>query len=407
MDGLFSESWSAEAAFTNFGASAVVEQKSHMEVLNVDDAPACIRKQLRHQCPRLPGVYGMVDQHRELIYVGMSSRLRDRLLTYFTKGPAKAKEQRIAARARRLIWEVGDHELAVRLRELELIRRWLPRFNSVGRPGRREVGYIYLSPGEAPNFRFGRRLPTACRQCWGPLPLSRRTRAAIKRLNRLFLLRDCPDRTPVRFSEQLSLLAEHGSPACIRHGMGTCLAPCAGDRSREDYFRGIDEATAFLEGRDRGIIDRYELAMNNAASAQRYEQAAAHRDTWQSLSALWDQLELLRTARRDHSGIYTLRGCSGKTWWALTAAGKVARIVRQPASRRAARKSLGLIKATFSQRGLAEPEDYDQMRIFVTWCRQHPQQHESMMFPDQAQEFCSSFEERGRRAADHAHREAV
>ncbi len=389
MEGLFPDAPTPEMMFTGFGRSTFIQQKVVSDGLDVDGEPGEIRRHLRTRCPSLPGVYGMIDAHGALIYVGMSSRLRQRLLTYFTQGRPEAKEQRVAAHAHRVMWEVGDHEFTVRLRELELIRRWCPRFNSLGRPGRREVGYLYLARGPAPNFRFGRWPQKGCGHSWGPLPLTRRTRAAVKQLNHLFLLRDCSDRMPVRFAEQRFILPDDCQPACLRGDVGTCRAPCAGDRSRDDYFRGIEEARSFLDGRDRNILDRYETAMQEAALAQRYELAAAQRDLWQSLSALWGQLELLRIARHDHTGVYALRGWSGKTWWAMILAGKVVQIIQRPKSKGAARRFRDLIDSTYRLPAPAAPEDYDQIRIVVSWYRQHAEEKAAVMTPNQARDFCS------------------
>ncbi len=388
MDGLFPYSPVRNETFTDLGRSTLIDRKPVIGGLDVAGPPSDIRRALRAQCPCLPGVYGMIDRDGDLIYVGMSRRLRGRLLTYFTKGPPEAKEQRVAAHTHRLIWEVADHEFAAQLRELELIRQWYPRFNSVGRPGRREVGYIYLTPTAAPNFRFGRRPPRNCRACWGPLPLTRQTRTAVTRINHLFLLRDCPDRAPIHFREQRTILAPAAHPACIRGQVGNCLAPCAGDRSRHDYFGAIAAARSFLDGCDKSILDRHEAAMHEAARQQDYELAAQQRDLWQSLSALWNQLDTLRVARRDLWGVDAFDGCSGRVWWAVIVSGSVVRVVPRPSSRRTARSCLQLIESTFTQPHVAAAEDFDQIRLVVSWYRQHGMRR-AMMTPAAACEICS------------------
>ena len=242
MDGLFDLNLTPSVRFAGFGPSEFARRTATSEPLDLSADPCQVRRQLRASCPCRPGVYGMLDPRHELIYVGVSRRLRDRVLTYFTKGPPESKGQRIAASTAQLVWEVGSHELTAQLRELELIRRWRPRFNARGRPGRHELGYVYLAAGEAPNFRAGRRPPRSSRYRWGPLPLTRRVRAAVKRLNHVFHLRDCPDRTPVRYVEQMSLLPVDGQPACMRGELGTCLAPCSGDRAQREYTENVDAA---------------------------------------------------------------------------------------------------------------------------------------------------------------------
>ena len=154
MEGMLLNKTAPRPAFSEFGKSDFsTGRKTPLHRILVREDRTEIRRQIRELCPRTPGVYGMIDRDGQLIYVGMSVRLRDRLLTYFTSGPPSAKEQRIAARAHFFVWEEGDHEFTVRLRELELIRRFAPAYNVRGRPGRNEVGYVFVTTGEAPCFR--------------------------------------------------------------------------------------------------------------------------------------------------------------------------------------------------------------------------------------------------------------
>jgi len=389
MDRLFSETRATDRLAGDLGRSTLMGRKSRPQLLDVAGRPVEVRRSLRQQCPSVPGVYGMVDGQGELIYVGMSGRLRDRLLTYFTKGPPEAKEQRVAARAHRVMWELVPHELVAQLRELELIRRWSPRFNAAGRPGRRENGFIYLTRSDAPRFRTAGRLPPGYRRCWGPIPLTRRTRAAVKRLNTLFLLRDCPDRTTIRFTQQHLLFADHLQVGCVRGQLGTCLAPCAGSGSRDAYAGAVDDACRLLDGRDCRFIEELEDAMRQAAAGQRYEQAASHRDDWQSLNLLVDQLDLVRRVRDEFAGVHVLPGTRKAVWWLIVAAGKVARIVRQPGSPNAARRCLELLDDTFSRATGGTVEDYEQMRLVRSWHRQHPQVRGGIIAFNDARRYCS------------------
>ena len=43
---------------------------------------AVLRRGVRATCPRCPGVYGMIDAHGDLVYVGKAKSLRARLLSY-------------------------------------------------------------------------------------------------------------------------------------------------------------------------------------------------------------------------------------------------------------------------------------------------------------------------------------
>jgi excinuclease ABC subunit C len=393
MDELLANTQFAAETFATFGPSPCAPRRAVTATIQVSDDAREVRRVLRAHCPCLPGVYGMLDAAGELVYVGMSVRLRHRLLTYFTKGRAEGKEQRIAGHAAHLVWEVGEHELTVQLRELELIRHWRPRFNARGRPGRQEIGYIYLAAGEAPNLRVGRRVPRGVHHCWGPLPLSHRVRAAVQQLNYHFHLRDCPDRTPMRYADQMTLLPHDCHPACLRGEIGTCLAPCSGERRQAEYGRCIAAARAMLDGQDTTILDHYATAMQSAAARQAFELAAVYRDSWEQLSVLHDQLRLLQAAQRDLWFVYPIRRisatngrASGK--WLLIAGGTIAAVVGEPRTSAAACRCGELLQRTFGDRRAAAPQDYDQIRLVASWFRQHPDERDRVLSPDQALAVC-------------------
>lgn len=134
-------------AFTDFGQSLYSAVPLQQQQLPLTSEPAEVRKAIREQCPAMPGVYGMLDCQQALIYVGMSVQLRDRTQTYFSTGEEKRKERRIGSRARTLLWQPTGHELTARLRELELIRRFSPRYNVLGKPERTPTGYVTLATG--------------------------------------------------------------------------------------------------------------------------------------------------------------------------------------------------------------------------------------------------------------------
>src|SRR5688572_12097883 len=89
----------AGAAFRGFGRSRYLPFGAELRGLRVVNNLTEVRRAVRDDCPALPGVYGVLDARGELAYVGMSTALRKRLITYFQTGSAIRKEQAIAAHA--------------------------------------------------------------------------------------------------------------------------------------------------------------------------------------------------------------------------------------------------------------------------------------------------------------------
>jgi excinuclease ABC subunit C len=350
-----------------------------------------VRQRIRAQCPPSPGVYGMVDREGQLIYVGMSAKLRDRLLTYFTAGADSTKETRIARHARQVIWEQGGHEFSVALRELELIRRWRPRFNRRGRPESGRCGYICLTTDEAPHFHIARQPPRNAHCSWGPVRTSRGLTVAIHRLNHLFQLRDCSRKIPVRFANQRTLFDQDWRAACLRGSLATCSAPCAAGCSRREYDRQIDRAKAFLDGQDRQLLEQLETAMLEAGERRDYERAISHRDALQELTYLSDQLQLLRDVARDYWFVYPIQSAGRSNLWNLIAAGDVVAVARKPRTRSEGKALSALLEETYTRRyrqARIPFEGFDRVRLVASWFRQRPEELEKVVLPENAMARC-------------------
>jgi excinuclease ABC subunit C len=283
-----------------------------------------LRARVRQDCPRRPGVYGMVDARGELIYVGKAKSLRARLMSYFRPRSRDPKAGRILAATRSIAWEVQPSEFAALLRELELIRRWRPRFNVVGQPGRRRRTFVCLGRRPAPYAFATRRPPSGVLACFGPVPAGRRARDAMRRLNDLFQLRDCPQAQEMIFADQGELFPIVRAAGCIRHEIGTCLGPCAAACSRAAYADRVRAAHAFLSGRDVAPLHLLKQEMEAASVALAFERAAALRDKLETLHWLHVHLARLRVARERYSFVYPVAGEDGEDRWYLIHRGRVA-----------------------------------------------------------------------------------
>ncbi len=169
------------------------------------------------------------------------------------------------------------------IRELELIRRFRPRFNVQGMPGRRN--YIYLCLGRKPApYAFATREPTGKElHIYGPVIGMSRAGQAARRINDWFQLRDCSQRQMMHFSDQRELFPIERSAGCLRYEIETCLGPCVGACSRAGYNAKIRAAKAFLDGKDLGQLSELEEQMQRASSALDFERAAVLRDKWTDL----------------------------------------------------------------------------------------------------------------------------
>src|SRR5262245_36946498 len=128
-------------AFAGFGPTYLAAATPPLASLHAAK-PSGLRAKIRTECPRRPGVYAMLEEHGDIVYVGKAKSLRGRLLSYFRPKSRGPKAGRIIRQARAIVWEAWTSELQALLRELELIRRWRPRWNVLGQPSRRRRTYL-------------------------------------------------------------------------------------------------------------------------------------------------------------------------------------------------------------------------------------------------------------------------
>ena len=108
-----------------------------------------------------------------------------------------------------------------------------------------------------------------------PYSNAKRTRETLKLLGKLFQYRTCDGPEPGRRS---------GSH--LDYYIKRCRAPCVGYIDREEYRRNIDAIAGFLSGRYRDVERDLDRKMQEAASAEEFEQAAVYRDRLEVVQAL-------------------------------------------------------------------------------------------------------------------------
>jgi excinuclease ABC subunit C len=389
MQGLF-----VRRAFTGFGPCRLAPEESLL-LHRIDARRGCaLRAAVRAECPRRPGVYGMVDSSGELIYVGKAKSLRGRLLSYFRPRSRDPKAGRILQHARTLVWEIAPNEFAALLRELELIQRWQPRFNVHGQPLRRRRTYVCIGRHPAPYVFLSSKPPKNLVAQYGPVPAGERAREAVRWLNDAFGLRDCPQSQSMLFAEEQELFPVLRAAGCIRYEIGTCAGPCTGHCSQSAYAQHVDGAQGFLRGRDSGLLDTVERDMVAASVALAFERAAALRDRLESLRWLQERLEHLRHARERHSFVYRVEIERGTTVWYLIRHGQVIAATPVPNSEEQRRRASALIRSVYHSRMLfgdfVPSGEIESVLLVAAWFRRYKSERGRVLEPADAIRQCAN-----------------
>lgn len=371
----------ATVPFTGFGPNrySIVAISAEVTKQVHGDGRAALRRELKKHCPQRPGIYAMLDGQGEIVYIGKAKKLRTRLLNYFRKScNEKYKARRLLRRTQAIVWEYAPNEFAALLRELELIQRFRPRFNVMGQPFLRRRAYVCIGRAPAPFVYVVREPPGKAVTWFGPLIARTEIYEAVRHLNDLFQLRDCPKKVEMHFADQRLLLSDEPQTAgCIRYELGTCLGPCAGLCSAGQYRQKVQAARRFLRCDDADSIQRLRQEMEQAALNQEYERAGVLRDKLQSLEWLLGSLGRLRQTREDLSFIYPVPSFDlTQQLWYLIHEGQI-RLTVMPLEKRQRKKELkGMIEEIFT----APPrvgiplEVIDHVWLVAAWFRKFPQE---------------------------------
>jgi excinuclease ABC subunit C len=226
------------------------------------------------QLPSRPGVYLFKGADGAILYVGKARVLRDRVRSYFQASrPTEIHKSRMAEEIADLDLVVTDSEMEALALENNLIKRHKPPYNLRLRDDKNHP-YLKLTLAEEyPRLHVVRR-PSEDGNAYGgpyiPASLGRKTASLVRKL---FGIRSCKE----------TLDGRRPRP-CLQYQIKRCLAPCVAETcSLERYRRSCEDARLFLEGRTEEVVRRLQGQMEEAASGERFEEAASLRDQVRAL----------------------------------------------------------------------------------------------------------------------------
>ncbi len=334
-----------------------------------------LRDRVRALAENRPGVYQMVDNTGQVLYVGKAKRLRTRLLCYFRAKYPEDKAARILHAAHDIRWEYAPSEFAAYLGELRHIRKLRPHFNYKLNRTRRSV-LIKVSAGPASRVTAGSAVAREDFRCYGPFPSLGRTLEAVRTLNDLLGLRDCAPTMPIVFPGQGDLFGQPRQAACLRHEFGFCSGPCAGFIAEWEYAQRVETAMAFLEGRTIQPLDRVVRAMTDAAANAQFELAARWREKFEQLEWLLAATSRARSAVDLLTFVYRDPGDFGDDRAYILQQGLVRASYPYPVTPIEHEAFRGVV-ADIAALPLPPPgplplESIDEILLVMSWFRQHP-----------------------------------
>lgn len=248
--------------------------------------------------PLLPGVYIMLDEHNEVIYVGKAKKLKNRVSSYF-HGEHLPKVAAMVEKVRDFNVIVAASEFEALVLENSLIKRHKPRYNILLKD---DKGYPFVRLDmreEYPGMSLSNNAPKDGAKYFGPFGGRSQTRDIISTISKALLLPDCSRKFPRDIGKERP---------CLNYHMGTCAGWCLKDSSAEDYRQRMMQAALILDGRSRELVEELKEKMEAAAEELRFEKAAELRDRLRAIEGVANKQRVIATAFADTDAVGFCRG---------------------------------------------------------------------------------------------------
>jgi excinuclease ABC subunit C len=222
--------------------------------------------------PNAPGIYRMLNQFKQIIYIGKAKNLKKRLSSY-TKPDLIGKTANIVAQTYHLEYVTTNSEVEALLMEAQLIKKFQPKFNILLKDDK-SFPYIQLRTNhDFPQLVKYRGKDLSSGKFFGPFASALSVNMALNELQKIFKLRNCTDTD----------FANRTRP-CIQYEIGRCYAPCVKKISKEDYSDLVWQVQNFLTGKGAELQKILSQKMEDLSSSMRFEEAAEIRDRIKALS---------------------------------------------------------------------------------------------------------------------------
>ncbi len=235
---------------------------------------AVIKDHVR-RLPDAPGVYRMLGDEGEVLYVGKAKSLKKRVSQY---AQGRAHTQWVAHMihlTRSMEFVTTKTETEALLLEINLIKQLKPRFNVQLRDDKSFPEILIRRDHRSAQIRKHRGAHTIPGDYFGPFASAWAVNRTVNSLQKAFLLRSCSD----------SVFESRTRP-CMLHQIKRCSAPCVNLVSPEEYDQLVEQAHDFLRGKSRAVMTSLASQMSEAAEEMEFERAARLRDRIRALSSV-------------------------------------------------------------------------------------------------------------------------
>ena len=268
--------------------------------MSIEKGKEIIRKKIVNLTNN-PGVYRMLSDKNEILYVGKAKNIPNRLKSYVSDSHLPIRTERMLSLTRKLETTTTTNESEALLLEANLIKKHKPRFNILLRDDK-SFPYIFIGQKDKwPQLTKLRGKKNREGYYFGPFASVGSANWTIKILQKIFLLRVCDD-----------TVFKNRDRACILYQIRRCSAPCVGKIEEENYKDLVGDAVDFISGKSQRIQKNLSTEMEKASEDLDYEKAAILRDRIKALTQIQSSQKINQTNLKE-ADVVSIFKESGKT----------------------------------------------------------------------------------------------
>lgn len=251
-----------------------------------------------NKLPMLPGVYIMLDESGQVIYVGKAKKLKNRVTSYF-RGSHLPKVEAMVQKVADFNVIVVNSEFESLILENSLIKHHQPHYNILLKD---DKGYPFIrldKKAPYPRFMIVGSAKKDGAVYFGPFGGRSVTRNIIDAASKAVGLATCSKRFPRDIGRDRP---------CLNYHMGNCRGWCRGELSAEEYRLAVEQVCLILGGKTAELIDELTAKMQEASEQLRFEAAAELRDRIRAIQSVSNKQKVIATAFSDTDAVGFVRG---------------------------------------------------------------------------------------------------
>ena len=256
-----------------------------------------IKQQLK-QLPLSPGVYIMKDASGDIIYIGKSKLLKNRVSQYFQKSDHKLpKVQAMVKTIKEFEYIMTDTESEALILEANLIKKHKPRYN-VSLKDDKNYPYIKVTINEKyPRVFKTRKILKDKAKYFGPYISSFAVDQMLEAIHDNFPIRRCKRK-----------IDEKVDRPCLNYHIDKCIGPCKHKEISEEYDTIMSQVILLLGGKHDNLLKELEDSMLKASEKLNFEKALKYRDRINGIKNLHQSRKIMSTDMKNQDFIGMARG---------------------------------------------------------------------------------------------------